>query len=169
MACVAGGSVKTRAVAQTTRVRGGPVKRPLLALVGAAMLVSMLPAVASADRITKFDEHRISASCDSAVDGGSAEIFAELSSEFGSSLFAAAWLDPASPDVDPPTAAGQTESVDLVEGAGSFSLSATVALTDPDDQPVGDGLVTMTMQATGAPEPIQPPFPSNHHSATSGT
>ena len=98
-----------------------------------------------------------------------AEIFAELSSEFGSSLFAAVWLDAASHDQDPPTAAGQTESVDLVEGTGSFSLSATVPLTDPQDQPVGDGLVTMTMQASGAPEPIQPPFPSNHHSATSGT
>ena len=50
------------------------MKRPLLALVGAAMLVSMLPAGASADRITKFDEHRIAASCESGVDGGFAEI-----------------------------------------------------------------------------------------------
>lgn len=145
------------------------MKRPLLALVGAAMLASVLPAAASADPITKYDEHRISLGCDSQFDGGAAQVFADVSSVFGSSLFAAVWQDPASPAEDPPTAAGQTETVDLVEGTDSFTLSGTVPLTDPDDVSVGDGIVEVAMVASGPPTPVTPAFPSNHHSGTTGT
>ena len=46
------------------------MRRAILAMAVAAILVSVLPATVSAARVIKFEDHRVSAFCEGGVEGG---------------------------------------------------------------------------------------------------
>ena len=122
------------------------MKRPLLALVGAAMLVSMLPAVASADRITKFDEHRVSASCDSAFDGGFAEIFAKLSSDY--QLQAAEYGVEPCPTSTRVSTSGPSSVIAIVCSTCALGCPSMVTTVQPSDKTLVKCVPLLTIGST---------------------
>jgi hypothetical protein len=156
--------------ASQLRVRWrGRMRRAFAAATMAALLISMLPAVASGAPITRFSHHSVAAFCDSPVDGG--YLFAGINSdtEFGQEAFAQAWLEPAAQFEDPPTARGESTSVAVEEGASEVVLSATFTAFDGDGDELGEATLIATMTRVGDPVPLEPPPRSNHHWAGSGT
>ena len=144
------------------------MKRALIALTSAMLLLALLPGAAAADRVIRFDDHHVGFFCDAAFDGGYAVVGVDSSSAFGESAFTEIWLDPAIPFDEPATLAGATDSVDIVEGATEVQLSATIVVRDAEGV---EQVATLagTMTPIGEPQPIGQPSNGNHHSATTGT
>jgi hypothetical protein len=145
------------------------VKRFLTGISIATLLVAILPGAVSADRLTKFQDHHVGVSCESAFAGGYASAFIDSSSNFGDFGGASVWLDPAVRFQDPPTLSGSSDAVVVVEGATEIHATTTFAVVDPDGAPLGDGMFEATMTRVGDPVPTSQPSLGNHHSATQGT
>jgi hypothetical protein len=126
------------------------MRRASLAMAVAAILVSMLPATVSAARVTKFDDHRVSAFCEGEVEGGFVSSQLQSSDEFGQFASADAWLGGAIPFEDPQTSSGLAEALDVSEG-DPVTLSASLAFFDLDHNPTGFGSLAATLTRVGDP------------------
>lgn len=145
------------------------MKRILAGVSAAAMLVALIPATVSAERVTRYQDHHVGVSCESAFDGGLASTSIDSSSAFGDFGQAAVWLDPAIAFDDPPSLSGSTETVHVVEGTAIVTADATFPVADPDGIELGQATLEASMTRVGDPVPISEPSFGNHHSKTQGT
>jgi hypothetical protein len=145
------------------------VKRAFATLAAAAMLAAMFPAAVSADRVTRFSDHNVSAGCESPIDGGFVLLFLESSASFGGFGELSIWLDPAIPFEEPASIEGFTDAVDAIEGATEVVLSATLAVSDAEGEEIGDATVVVTLVPVGDPEIIEGDDFGNRNSHTTGT
>jgi len=141
------------------------MKRGLVALACAGLLLASLPATVGAARVSKGSDHFVYVSCDAFFDGGYVNAYAEQSTAFGAFGSLDLWLDPAVPFEDPSSVTGNGDSVAITEGT-DVSATGSFQLTDSEGNPLGDGSFTATLAKVGDPY-TDAPFPkSNHHSAT---
>ncbi len=126
------------------------MRRASLAMAVAAILVSLFPAAVNAGRVVKFHDHRVSAFCEGAVEGGFVSAFIESSQEFGPRAQAEVWLGGAVPFEDPPTWSGLANDVNLSEG-DPVALGAALAFFDIDHNPTGSGSIAATLTRDGDP------------------
>lgn len=146
----------------------GPVKRTLAALATATLLIGLLPATVSADRVSRYTDHHIVVGCDGSFDGGSLSAFVETSTAFGDYASVNVWLDPADPFEGPASASGETGTVQVTEGA-EIVLQATIPVADPEGAELGVADLVITMMPDGEPTIIGPYPGINHKSKTQGT
>ncbi len=145
------------------------MKRILAGISVATMLVALLPATVSADRLTKYHDHHVGIFCETAIDGGFASIDLETSSQFGDFGGVSVWLAPADRELDPPSVSGSTDGVEVTESPTEISARATLDVVDTGGSPLGSARVVAIMTRVGDPEPISQLQNGNHHSATQGT
>jgi hypothetical protein len=105
--------------------------------------------------------------CESPVDGGFVSSSAGSSTAFGDGGELNVWLDPATFE-DPPTVAGSLTAVAFIQSGTDVVGNATYALHDADGLEIGEGALSATLVADGAPVSLVPPAPSNHHYSTTG-
>jgi hypothetical protein len=145
------------------------LKRAIATLASTILLVALLPASATAAAPTKYSEHRVFFDCETAVDGGFATFFVDRSSQFGTFSELAFWQDPAVPFEEPATVDGQTDVVDITEGASEVTVAVSYQLVDANGDPAGAGEASATLRFVGDPIPLDT-FPStNHKDRTQGT
>src|SRR5690349_2256680 len=111
------------------------MQRGLAALVCAGLLMVGLTGTVSAAKVSRFTDQYVQASCSGTVDGGFVNAFADHSG-FGASAALDLWLDPASPDTDPPSVTGFADQVDVTAVGSGFTLAASWSLTDADGNPL---------------------------------
>ena len=126
------------------------MKRALLAIVAAALLAAV-PATVSADRATKYTDHRVSVFCESEIDGGYVSAFIESGETFGDTASAEIWLGDALPFEDPSTLFGFSDVVNADEGE-PVTLSADLAYFDSDGGDAGTGALEVSLARVGDPE-----------------
>jgi hypothetical protein len=147
-------------------VRG--TRRGMVAIIGALLLVGILPGAVSADRVTRFHDHTVNAYCEGPIDGGNAYAFAGTSLEYGDGANIDVFLDPAIPYEEPATYSGATGTVTVVEG-GSLLVSADMPVTAADGSDLGPGTLAFDLAADGPPEAFTEAGFGNHKSMTEGT
>lgn len=142
------------------------MKRVFAAVASAAVLVAMLPALASAGRVIKFTDHHVGVFCESPVDGGFLIANVDSSTAFGTFAAFDLWLDPAIPFEDPSSMLGFTETVDIVEGATDIVVTVSFVATDYDGNELGEANLVATMVPFGEPSGPDPVLKGNHKSKT---
>jgi hypothetical protein len=143
------------------------MKRAFGAVVGAALLVAMLPGLVSAARISKFTDHFVSLNCDTTtVDGDYVRAFLDHGT-FGGGAGFDIWLAPAVPFEEPSSITGFTET-DLVvtDTASGVEAAAAIQATDQVGTDLGVATLSAVLVPVGDPFQEPPPPKSNHHSAT---
>jgi hypothetical protein len=144
------------------------VKRVLIAVMSATLVLALLPGAVAADRVIKFEDHHVGFFCEGPFDGGFAIANIDSSEAFGDFAGAEIWLDPAIPFEEAATLAGQTDTAEIVVGPTQVELSATFLVFDADG--VGQQAVLQgVMTPLDDPQPIEQPGFGNHHSKTEGT
>ncbi|HUQ43588.1 MAG TPA: hypothetical protein VM451_04150 [Candidatus Limnocylindria bacterium] len=141
------------------------MRRAMVALVWAALLLASLPGAVGAAAATKFTDRVLSIGCEIPIDGGLIYVSAEQSASFGGAASVTAWFDPDVPFESDPTATGFTDTISVTEGTTEVTISASVPVTDAAGASLGDATFTATLQKG---EPFEEtPFPStNHHSSS---
>ena len=142
------------------------MRRAFGAVVGAALLVSMLPGLVSAARVSKFTDHVVVVNCAARVSGDVVQLFVEQGTQFADASFGI-WVPPADPLFDNPTYSGFAEGdVGLTETATGATAATTMPATDQDGNDLGLATLTASLTKTGASFQDPPPPKGNHHSAT---
>ena len=142
------------------------MRRAFTALATAMLLVAVLPSSASAARVTRFSDHHVGVFCETPVEGGYLIAVIDSSSEFGDFAQILLWLDPAIPFESLPSAAGETQTVVVVEGEGALTASASMTVVDPEGTEIGSGSIEASLTAVGEPHGPDQLLPGNHKSWT---
>jgi hypothetical protein len=141
------------------------MRRLSLATAIAAIVLSMLPVAVSADRVTKFEDHRVDFGCEGDIAGGFLSMGMVSSEAFGDEANANLWLDDAIPFEDPPTLFGSGSDVAVDEG-DPVVLTASLDFFDADGNPQGTGSLVATLTRVGDPVIEGGGDPSNRTSHT---
>ena len=145
------------------------MKRVYAAIATAVILVGLIPAAASADRVTKFTDHYVSGGCDAPFDGGFVSAFFEFGSAGYQFLGLSVWLDPDDPFESDATASGFSETLDVSDDGTTIDVHASFPMFDIDGNPEGDAEVTISVARTGDIRLIGPDTgKTNYNSKTSG-
>lgn len=146
------------------------MRRILVIMAAAALLVAGLPSVASAHRSMRESDTRTSLFCDLiANDQGTISLYAEISQQYGSYASLVYWEPPALPDEAPPTWYSWEGQVSLSEDG--LQLSALLDMYEYVEEPmpeepiaeavpppdpelfVGQAEVSATLTPVGDPQP----------------
>ena len=144
------------------------MRRALSAVVGAALLVAMLPGLVSAARVSRFTDHVVVVNCVARVNGDVVSVYVQAGSDFTGGFFDI-WQAPADPLFDDSTYTGFTETegdVGLTETATGATAATTFFATDHQDNDLGHATLSASLTKTGASFQDPPPPKGNHHSAT---
>ena len=126
------------------------------------------PAAVSADGAVRFDDHGVSIFCDAVGEEGELHLFASVSGEFGPEASLDAWAAPVVPGSDPDIS-GSTTNVVVVEAEGGATLTATIPLVNPADEPLGNAVVMAELTPTGEVLDLEPFREGNRWIKTTGT
>ena len=130
------------------------MKRVWMAVAMAAIVASLFPAVVSADRVVRFENHHVGAFCERPIAGGFVSMGMSSDTEFGDSASAEVWLDDAIPFEDPATWSGFSDAVNADEG-DPVVLSATLDFVDAEGEPAGTGTLVVMLTRVGDPETFE--------------
>jgi hypothetical protein len=146
------------------------MKRGLVALVGAGLLLTSVPGSVGAARVSKFTDHIVAITCNAFPGDDFASAFVQTGREGKGAQFDL-WLAPADPsDFDQRTATGTTDAdsdITVDEHPGGVDISVDYIVFDPSNgDDLGNASLTASMSYDGAPFGDGPGAKSNHHSST---
>jgi len=125
------------------------------------VLSATLFGVASAAPAFRFPvRHFAGGVCEGRGDGGYLTAAFASDSLHGLHVTISAWLDPADPATDPPTAFADGTDLTVIEGQGEVTFNATVPVVGPDGTSLGDGTLSATLAYSGD-RIVSPPQPGN--------
>ena len=140
----------------------------MVAILGALLLVGLLPGAVSADRVLKYEDHSIDSYCETTVEDDFVSAYASTSEQFDDFAGFDLWRAPAIPYEEPASITGVGDAVDA-SGVDPIVMTASIPVSDADGNALGDGTLTMTLTATGDSETFTEPGFGNHKSRTEGT
>lgn len=146
------------------------MRRAFSTLLPIVLLVSLLaPATAAGAPPIRFTDRSTSFFCEMPTeDGGLLATGANVSDEF---TFAHLdlWPEGSAPFEDPPALSGFTETVDQTGTPPNVTLTATLALFDPEGEPAGVADLTATLAPDGDPIVLEPHREGNRQIRSTGT
>jgi hypothetical protein len=131
------------------------MRRPIVLVTIASLLIFGLPGVVAAAPAQHFTEHAVIVQCDLSNDDGFVSTFAVDSAEFDDFGELVFWEAPAEPFSDDPTFVSISAEVDATDS----SMSATFELVDPETgSPAGTAVLEATLTPDGPAETVDERF-----------